>query len=332
MTPKSVRLTCTPVLVANLALCFACESGQIGGEVQEPGPGAGDAMEGGMGAGDAMGMGEGSCEEGESTLLAPDAVTSLGFAGQDLLDLVAGEHEATLAWGVPPQQSSLVEVVPAAGESRIVVRVTPDPTTLRLVERHPAALSGLEGDVTDVAAFGCQDELRVDAVVAVTTDNGALNETFEVTFSATSANYVQASVPVVPGELDGSFAATIPDTPGTETKQTTSLSLTFAPGGFSGSLWGSIEQNDGVVLSIRSVIYGTFPIESCEFGAVVGADSEFAGEVVVLLDDLHNFDLVWDSGAATQLALSHEVSRICFQEGLPGDIQQHYCKHWLGIF
>ena len=118
----AAQLEASPnVLVVGLALCSACDSGQIGGEVQEPAPGGGDPTEGGMG--------EGPCEEGESTLLAPDAMTSLGFEGQALLDLVAGEHEATLAWGVPPQQSSLVEVVPAAGESRIVVRVTPDPTT-----------------------------------------------------------------------------------------------------------------------------------------------------------------------------------------------------------
>lgn len=290
---------------ACLALICGCNAGQIGGEVTEPSDPDGTE-----------GTTSGSCEEGEITPVVAGEQTALGFDPERAIDLVEAEHEAALVWGVS-NGAATVELTPAAGESRITVTVTPDPSSLRLVELHQKASSSGAESLLGESSQGCEDELRFDATVEVKTDNGALDDVFETTFAARSANRATAAIPVTPGENAGSFDVVVLSPEGAEAQQT-ALSLSFTPGGFSGTLAGIISNTDGEVASAAAVTYGRFPAETCEIGALVGLQSDLAVRAAAVLDGLRHFDLVWESGQATELSLTHSIEKACLDLGLLG--------------
>lgn len=336
MTLRPAPLFWAPLLLGSLVE-LGCNEGQIGGEVGDgseqtdpartadtpPGGGEDPTENPNIGVGPGMG-GEGTlgwgeqCEDVETIPVGPGEPTMLGFAGQALLDLVGGPHEAELVWGPSSAGMPLAvdyELIPAAGDSTVRVEVTPDVSTLRLVERRPVAEDSATGQEAGPMVLGdtageCPSELRVDARVEVTTENGALDDSFSVTLATSSATSVNVGIPVEPGGLNGSFDVVVADTEGTKAVQTT-LTLAFAPGAFSGALAGSLQVTTEAVASAAGVTYGYFPRERCESGVLVGADSTFAQSLQAELDTLSNFDLTWPEGDTTTLTLSHQVRQIC---------------------
>ncbi len=314
MKPCST-LSSTPVLLLTWALLQSgCDAGQIGGEVREP------REQDGAGSNDDL---SGACEDGQSRPVDAGTAVALGFDPQAAVDLVEGSHGTALAWGADLAGYDLV-LTPAAGESRIEVAVTVDAASLRIVERSPRAASGGdEGLGTTLAAApaeggSCPDELRFDGEMRVETDNGALDETLDVAFVATSANHVTTSFAVTPGELAGSFDVEV-QSPAGASAMSTRLSMAFTPGGFSGALRGIIEVRGSDVTSAGGVTYAVFPLGSCAEGAVVDLESELAGELVTLLDSLNELELRWSAAEATTLSLTHETQEICYvSQGLGG--------------
>lgn len=314
MTSALLRPVSPFTLIAGTSLLIACGSGQIGGEVSE------DPNYPSLGGG--AGENHGGCEDGDVTEISADTQTTLGFAPSDVVALVEGSHTATLAWGTASDGSQLT-VIPGASEGLIEIDVTVDPSSIRLVDLVPAETEGSgaeERNGTEMAAVGgatsdCAAEIRFDAEVRVSTSNRALDDTFSITFSAASPYEARGSAEVRPGEQSGSFDVTLDD-PNAELLPTT-LSITFTPGGMSGTLGGTYQTTDAAssTASAAFITYGSFPIDGCPTGAYVGADSEFASEMVAMLDRATIFDLTWSGAEPTTLSLVHQVETICFESG-----------------
>jgi hypothetical protein len=119
---------------ALLAL-LGCES--VGTSTGNPAPGDGipdggplqdndaDTDEGGLTGNE----GGGYCEAGESTELAVDEDSALGFSGADILAFAAGTHEETIRWN--PQMNATLQ--PETGEGMVTITVTHDGGDVRYV-------------------------------------------------------------------------------------------------------------------------------------------------------------------------------------------------------
>ncbi len=288
------------VALSSVALC-GCETGQIGGEVNEPD----DNFEG-----DPTGSG---CQEDESVNLTAGEESDLGFAPNAVFELVSGSHEADFVWGSPRNEEfASYELTPAAGEGAITITVTPDEASATLVHRSPPSSNGTEEG--GLAFFGdsCPDVLRFDAEVHVESDNGAFDDTFTATFDATSAHVVSTRIPLDLDQLAGSFAVHLTEPEGAELQQL-GLSITFGPGAMTGLVSGMATTQNGEVASAAGIEFGRFPAEQCQSGSLVALDSEYAQSFIGALDGLQNFEMTWDGSEPTGFSLAHDVAQICFE-------------------
>lgn len=292
------------IVLLSLSLLAGCSNGQIGGEVKEPDDGGLSGGEGGDG-----------CESAETIPLAFDEMSTLGFSAEQLAANIAGSHETTLAWGVEEGYVT-VELTPEAGEGMITVVVRVDEKSARFVDLEPASSGEDRGTLIGDMASSCSDVVLVDAQIEVTTDNGALNETFEVTLSAATPNYVSTRIELEPGSLDGSFDVEVSG-PAAKAEQT-ALQLAFTPGTVSGRISGLITTNDGQAASAGGVTYGHFPLDNCETGALVGQDTAFATKIFEAFDGLTELSLAWPGEEPTNLDLGLSPGRLCFEPSVYG--------------
>jgi hypothetical protein len=169
-----------------LALCAACEGGtDTGNPVDGGGPDSDNA------------------EPPEDCLerprdISPDEVTPLGMRAADLIDWVRGEHRQRLSWERDRGVGQVVTYGPESGIGEIAFAVEPT-GGLRYVERDPRQ----PGDDSDVSI--CEDLIEVDVTLGVTTAGGALDERFETTLRATSADVAYGAVNVSTSELAGAL-------------------------------------------------------------------------------------------------------------------------------
>jgi hypothetical protein len=147
----------------------------------------------------------GNCEETEVEL-DPSAQTSLGFTAQSVLDFVVGEHSSSLAW-----LDATEEYGPESGRSEIALTVTPLGPPV-LVDREPRAASNgdsEEGGLLLGEIYSpCNDSIRIDVSIAVTTARGALDEVVETSIVANASDFAQGRFSLDLANLDGSFEAT----------------------------------------------------------------------------------------------------------------------------
>jgi hypothetical protein len=121
------------------------------------------------------------CQHHPVELATIEATSPLGFSARDLLELAAGEHTTPLSWEgdafVPEAPGGSLHVVLSARDSKPrYVESTPDP-----------ALSSLMP--------GCASSMEVDVHVQVTSDDGALNESYDAVLRAQNAD--RANIPIV---------------------------------------------------------------------------------------------------------------------------------------
>ncbi len=130
----------------------------------------------------------GGCDE-TATELAVDEVSALGFAADELLANIAGPRNEILEWTDGAQTGILVEMV--------------NNGAVHYVDSEPKAS---EGGMEDAAAALCEDRIEVDAQVIVSTDDGLLDETLDVTLTAdeaTSADFYLSDL--TPDDLNGTY-------------------------------------------------------------------------------------------------------------------------------
>lgn len=291
---------------ALLAFAASCTTGQIGGEIEhKDGPGeGGDHSAGG-------------CEERTASEIALDEETSLGITAQDVIDAISGTHETTLSWAEDITNSDIA-VSPDAGESTITIEVIPREESATFVDLEPKESDNGQEDLLIEEGYGaCTDEIRVVADVVVTSENGALDDSFEVTFRAKSASVVSGSVEVSPGELEGSFDVTVE---GNGEPVGTRLSLSFAYGTVSGELSGHIQEvhgdpddDDSAVSQSAEIVYGRFPASGCDSGVPIDEDSPWSDAILDAVNSNTEFDFAWQSGETTALTVSPTVGPLCLE-------------------
>ncbi len=287
----------------SLGLAAGCTNGQFGGQVGADGDG-GTNSEGG------------TCEVKSKKKMGVDETTALGFTGAQVIALAQGSHAASLTWA---SNQTSVELVPAAGKSTITFDVKADEGTLELMDLEPKeGAGGMENALSEDEP--CKDELRFTANVHVKSDNGAFDDDFEAVFRASAARLVETSIELSPGKLEGSFDVTVV-TPENAQSIQNRLELGFLPGSVSGTISGMVEASDGASVSATGLEFGHFPVESCEHGYLIPADSDWGKELVALVDAPIDFDLSWQNGDKTSLALDSEVSRICYLDGAWSDVE-----------
>jgi hypothetical protein len=149
-----------------------------------------------------------SCEETEVEL-DPIAPTSLGFTAQSVLDLVVGEHVASLAW-----LDADVDYGPESGRSEITLAVTLRGAPV-LVDREPrpaGSANGAEGGPTLLLPeiySPCHDSIRFGVSIAVTTAGGALEEVVETSMEANASDFVRGGFALDLASIDGGFEAAL---------------------------------------------------------------------------------------------------------------------------
>jgi len=219
-------------LVAALLL-GACLGGQTGGEtggtrVVEDQPAF---------------SGEG-CEE-QSTPLAEDEVSPLGFSAADVALLVGESTTTPMVW---LDTTALgVEATVQPGPSELTLTIL-DLTNPRFIDASPKEPE--DGAAIEPAA-DCPDRVDVDVTLRITTADGALDETVSTTLHATSAELVELSVPLEPTSLTGTFSAT--PVSSTAELQGFALHTTYDLTGTSGELSATLTQTDGEVASATMI-------------------------------------------------------------------------------
>ncbi len=299
-----------------LAACGPQASSQIGGDVGNNG-GNGD------GGGLTGGEGSGSCDVVATTAIGADDVSSLGFAPRVVFDAVAGSRTLPMRWGGSESWPANATLTPEASETSVTVDIVIDEASAQVEDRQVAEQSCEGGCTTPDIALGtgnsCGDRITFDATVVVTSDNGALADTFPAKFTAGSAHFAEASIELTPGELTGSFDVTATGTSlgdeelGNVKIEQTTLSLAVAGGTLSGKLTGLLTASNDQVAMAGGLDIASFPIGAgCEQGQyLLDADGPLATSAQTALDSLTDFSITWPGESAADLTLSHEVTRAC---------------------
>jgi hypothetical protein len=163
-------------LVVLVATLIGCGSTADGGGDPGEGPGAGSEAYG--------------CLPVTITEVELDETTPLGFTGQDVLALAAGEHAASLEWAKGGKTELALVVAHAGTKARFVDREWQDDG------------SGME------PAMDCGDVIELDATVAFGTSDGAFAESWNAIVSAGAPDAASIWQDVAPSEIAGGYQVT----------------------------------------------------------------------------------------------------------------------------
>jgi hypothetical protein len=288
-----------------LALALSL-SGCLGTSTGNPTEDPGEEHGGGTGVG-------GYCKEVSSRPVQVDEQTSLGFSARQVLAFVEGEHEETLTW----HPSSLASYGPESGEHQATLAVTRRDTPIRLV-KFTADTGGAEIGIGNA----CSDALAIDVHVALRTDGGALDESFDATLVARSGRKVSIFQRLDHEKLGGSFAVTQFHQPRFRVAQI-DLAITWTPFGTSGALNVVFEQpsEDGTAIGNPAMgPLATWGPASCGpwGGDPVPLDQPVAGfsgnDVLALLASVDALNVAWSGAPASSASVAFALSGgVCAQ-------------------
>ena len=205
---------------AALALTPACEGGQTGDLSGNNGPG--------------LETGGGNCEEHKRKLSGFDEMTEQGTAA-DVLGYAEKAFEAPLAWKVAGEGQSW-SVGPETGTGVIHLDVTRGASAYELTYTAKANTGGLE-----IGSLCPPPQLGVEAHVDVSTDGGALAESYDTLLRSSTAGIATLNLPLDLAKLNGDLVVSY-SKPRAKLVQT-SLEATLTAQGMTGKLSG-IEQVD----------------------------------------------------------------------------------------
>jgi hypothetical protein len=245
------------------------------------------------------------------TALEFEEVSSVGLSGKDMAEMIEGTHEATLAWGVHVP-SEMATVTPESGMSSVTVEIeiVPGSVILADLEEKVSDSNGDEPLSGEIGTAPCRDELRMDTLVTVVTENGALKETFPAMFSTVDGVFMTTQIEM-PEELEGTFSVDVSELPNGAHHER--LTISFVLGTMSGELSGSVESSDAEVATSAGALYGRFPAEGCEYGYLIDAESGWVTELEATLAAASEFDFSWDGGSSTTMSLSSTLGQVCYQ-------------------
>lgn len=190
------------------------------------------------------------------TDLAIDEVSPMGFSADEVLAAIAGSRSETLQWSDGSHTSVTVEATYGGGLTRFV---DSEPT--------PS-----DGGMENAAAALCEDRVEIEAQVSVSTDDGLLNEIFDVMLGAdesTSADFTVSDL--APADLVGAYEIREIDT-----AQYDTVAVSVHVGIGEEDTWGQVSEfgeyaevddGDGGVAMAENVETGRWPLDedSSEF-------------------------------------------------------------------
>ncbi|HKY36219.1 MAG TPA: hypothetical protein VJN18_09790 [Polyangiaceae bacterium] len=279
-------------------LAFGCAGGQSGDL-----SGNNDGGEGTLG---------GQCEEHEQKLGGFDEPTDAGTAEQ-ILAFAERSFEAPLSWKTA--QSGAWELS-ATGADTIHLDVTRGASAYYVTYTPKQDDSGIEIGVS------CpQPALGIEVHIDVTSDSGALAESYDTLLLATSSELATLYIPIKLDELGGTLAVNYSN-PNTELVQA-SLSATLMAEGMTGS-FSAIEQTmhgsgpDGAVSAGAGGVLAVWPDSpACaqqhgpSSGLGVTADQNALGitgdAAATLVSDTTPAAVTWVDGTETELTLTATI-------------------------
>ncbi len=258
--------------------------------------------------------GAGYCKEASSRPVQLNEQTALGFSAAEVLTFVEGTHQETLTW----HPHSLASYGPESGEHQLTLTVTRRSTPIRLTQFT------VDTGGTEIGIDGnCSDALAIDVRVALQTDGGALDESFDTTLFVRSSRKVSLFHRLDHEQLGGSFEITEIRQPRSRLAQL-DLSATLTPFGTSGGLNGVIEQSsaDGTAIGAGpgQGPFASWGPASCGHwgGDPVPLDqpvAEFSGsDVISLLDAVQSVNVAWSGAPASSASFTFAPSGgVCAQ-------------------
>jgi len=244
---RLIQFTCFGFVAFALGgLTAGCSGGQSG---DLSGQNDGNGHEVGNSAG---------CEEQKQKLADFDTQTDAGTA-EELLAFAETTFDAPLTWKA---EDGSWTVSPESGQGNIHVTVTRG--------QNAYALSYVEKPDQSGAAIGVicpPPQLGVEAHVTVSTDGGALNESFDTLLRAETAGIGSLEVPLDFSKLDGSLAISFAQA--SHKLVQAKLAATLTPYGMTGAISGIDQGTSGTgpnsVASARGISLAVWPAsEACQ--------------------------------------------------------------------
>lgn len=244
------QLSCLGFAALALGLTPACSGGQTG---DLSGQNDGKGQETGNGSG---------CDEHKQVLADFDEATSAGTASE-LLEYAETTFDAPISW-MQPSSGQSWQLGPESGEGVLHVSVTRGAKAYQLTYSAPQSGSGAE---IGSAAICPPSQLGLEAHVTVTTDGGALSESFDTLLRSDTAGVALLSLPLDLQNLNGTLTVSSSQ-PGTKLVQAR-LEAVLTAQGTTGSI-GAIEQVEhgsgaNGVTSASSALFAVWPgSDSCQ--------------------------------------------------------------------
>jgi hypothetical protein len=286
------------------ALALGCAGGQTGD------------LSGGHDTGGEQANGGGNCEMHKQKLESFDEMTALGTPEQ-VLEFAEKTFEAPLTWAAPAPNQTW-QVGPESGTSSIHLEVTRGESAYYVTYTPKQNDSGAE--IASVGVLCPEPQIGVDVHVELSTEGGALNESFDTLLLAGSTRVATISRPIDFDELSGSLAVTYSD-PEVELVQV-GLNVTLMPEGMTGSIGGIEQRTQGDAVSASAGRAGAIAVwpdsAACDdqdgdgsgLGVLpdqnaLGITGNAAGE---LLSGTTPVAVTWRDGTETELTLAVEIA------------------------
>ncbi len=204
---------------------------------------------------DKNGFEDGPYCEDTPTVATLDDISSLGFSGADMLALAEGGFDETLTWHDSDSTTPVhISVGYAEGEVRHVASTAVYPET--------------DGPTNDIG-IECEDYVEIDVSLIVTTEDGGLDEGYELALRSGDGATVSTSVDFDHSEMGGSYEFTLMD-PSEYDSVTHFLDVAFDDAGCSGELSVQAEGCDDDCTGEECTCWAsmdtvaTWPIEDLE--------------------------------------------------------------------
>ena len=186
----------------------------------------------------------GGCDEAGRTDVALDAQTELGFSAAQLLALAEGEHAFPIVWqGDAESASASLQ----GTQTTMHVKLTRKPgASAQLVDLEPHVSTGAE-DGFDIGTLGvpCPDRLEIDVEVALSTEDGALSESFDATLISSDGLSASWSASIDFADLNGSLQVSLSGSPAGSHLMPLSVQMMHTSFAIQGSLSAGIEGKNG---------------------------------------------------------------------------------------
>jgi hypothetical protein len=280
------------------ALSLGCSGGQTGdlsGSNKQPGKETGGNLGGG-------------CEQHRQELGSLDEMTDYGSAEQ-VLAFAETSFEAPLTWKEPAAGASW-SAGPEAGESTIVIDVVRGEKAYLLSYEAKQSESG-----ATLGLLCPPPQLGVEAHVTVTSEGGALSETFDTLLLSQGGRLATFSAALDLSKLGGDLSVSYAK-PGAKLVQV-SLNATLLAEGTTGSLAGIEQVEQGDVTSAGAAVLAVWPnAPACAIGdgiqdgsgLAVAADASalgITGEAAAeLISSMTPVGIEWLDGTSTELTLT----------------------------